>query len=52
MTVIAMSREMGSGGNKVAQGVAKKLKLAMVHYEVIDHLSDRSRVLSEAVRCP
>ena len=44
MTVIAMSREMGSGGNKIAQGVAKKLKLAMVHYEVIDHLSDRSRV--------
>lgn len=44
MTVIAMSREMGSGGNKIAEGVAKKLKLALVHYEVIDHLSDRSRV--------
>ena len=44
MTVIAMGREMGSGGNKIAEGVAKKLKLALVHYEVIDHLSDRSRV--------
>lgn len=44
MTVIAMGREMGSGGKKIAEGVAKKLKLALVHYEVIDHLSDRSRV--------
>ena len=44
MTIIAMGREMGSGGNKIAQGIAKKLKLALVHYEVIDHLSDRSRV--------
>ena len=35
MTVIAM----GSGGNKIAQGGAKKLKLAMVHYEVIDHFT-------------
>ena len=41
MTIIAMGREMGSGGNKIAQGIAKKLKLALVHYEVIDHLSDR-----------
>ena len=44
MTIIAMSREMGSQGKKIADGVAKKLDLPVVHYELIDHLSDRSRV--------
>jgi hypothetical protein len=44
MTVIAMGRELGSQGKKIADGVAKKLGLPLIHYEVIDHLSDRSRV--------
>ena len=44
MTVIAMGREMGSLGKKIAEGVARKLDLPVIHYEIIDHLSDRSRV--------
>lgn len=44
MTVIAIGRELGSQGKKIADGVAKKLGLPVIHYEVIDHLSDRSRV--------
>ncbi len=44
MTVIAMGRELGSQGKKIADGVARKLGLPVIHYEVIDHLSDRSRV--------
>ena len=44
MTVIAMGREMGSLGKKIADGVARKLNLPVIHYEIIDHLSDRSRV--------
>ena len=44
MTIIAMGREMGSLGKNVAEGVADKLGLPLLHYELIDHLSDRSRV--------
>ena len=44
MTVIAMGREMGSQGKRIADGVAAALGLPVIHYEVIDHLSDRSRV--------
>lgn len=44
MTVIAMGRELGSRGKRIADGVAAALGLPVIHYEVIDHLSDRSRV--------
>ena len=44
MTVIAIGREMGSLGKKISDGVAEKLGLPLMHYELIDHLADRARV--------
>jgi len=37
MTVITMTREMGSGGKDVAQGVAQELGLQVLHKEVVEH---------------
>ena len=44
MAIVVMGREMGSRGKAVAEGVAQGLGAALVHYEIIDHLGDRSRV--------
>ncbi|MBA2721837.1 MAG: cytidylate kinase family protein [Methylibium sp.] len=37
MTVIAMTREMGTLGKDVAQGLADQMGLKVVHHEVIEH---------------
>lgn len=37
MPVIAMTREMGSGGREVAQGVADRLGLTLILYELVEH---------------
>ena len=44
MPLVAMTLEMGSLGNEVAQGVAKELGQEVVHHEIIDHLADKMRV--------
>jgi cytidylate kinase len=44
MPLIAMTREMGSLGNEVAQGVAEALGLEVTHHEIIDNLADKMRV--------
>jgi len=44
MPVVAITREMGSLGNEVAQGLGDALALPVVYHEVIDHLADRMRV--------
>lgn len=44
MPLIAMTREMGSLGKDVAQGVAEALGLQVTHHEVIDNLADKMRV--------
>jgi cytidylate kinase len=44
MPVVAITREMGSLGNEVAQGLGDALGLPVVYHEVIDHLADRMRV--------
>ena len=44
MPVIAITREMGSLGNEVAQGLGNELGLPVIYHEVIDHLADRMRV--------
>jgi len=36
MTVIAMTREMGSLGKDVAFGVAEKMGLEVVHHELVE----------------
>ena len=37
MAVIAMTREMATRGKDVAQGLAERLGLAIVHHEVVEH---------------
>ena len=44
MTIIAMGREMGSRGKDVAQHVADSIGASLIHYELIDHLADRTRL--------
>ena len=38
MTVIAMTREMGSLGGEVAQGLARELGLKLVYHEIVESL--------------
>ncbi|SFV38190.1 cytidylate kinase family protein [Hyphomicrobium facile] len=37
MAVIAMTREMATRGSEVAAGLAKRLGLAIVHHEIVEH---------------
>jgi cytidylate kinase len=50
MPVIAMTREMGSGGREVAQHVADKLGLQLVLHEMVEHhLAERLEVPERTV---
>jgi len=44
MPVIAITREMGSLGKDVAQGLSEALDVPLVYHEIIDQLADRMRV--------
>jgi cytidylate kinase len=44
MTIVAMTREMGSLGKDVAAGIAQELGLPVVHHEIIDSLADKMRL--------
>jgi len=44
MTIVAMTREMGSLGKDVAAGLAQELGLPLVHHEIIDSLADKMRL--------
>jgi cytidylate kinase len=44
MSIIAITREMGSLGKDVARELGAELGLPVVYHEVIDHLADRLRV--------
>jgi cytidylate kinase len=44
MPIVAITREMGSLGKDVAQGLSEELGVPLVYHEVIDHLADRMRV--------
>src|SRR5690348_7730860 len=44
MPIIAMTREMGSLGKDVAEGLGRALGLPVLYHEVIDCLADRLRV--------
>ena len=37
MTVVAMTREMGSGGRAVAERLAEELGLTMILHEMLEH---------------
>ena len=44
MPIVAMTREMGSLGKDVAQGVSDALGIPLYYEEIIDHLADRMRL--------
>jgi cytidylate kinase len=44
MPLIAMNREMGSLGERVAKGLEEALGMKIRHHEIIDHLADRTRM--------
>jgi len=44
MSIVAMTREMGSLGKDVAAGLAQELGLPLVHHEIIDSLADKMRL--------
>lgn len=44
MPIVAMTREMGSLGKDVAQGVSEALGIPLYYEEVVDHLADRMRL--------
>ena len=49
MTVIAMTREMGSRGRDVAIGLAEALGLTIVQHEVVEHVADKMHVRESSV---
>ncbi len=49
-TVITISREPGSGGNLVAQGIAEKLGLDLFHQEVIHAMAKSANVSARFVQ--
>lgn len=52
MPVIAMTRELGSLGNDVAEGLAKDLGMKLVKYEIVERLARKTRMTGSAVlRC-
>lgn len=50
MAVISMPREMGSRGRDVAIGLAERLGLQILHYEVVRRVADRMQENESAVR--
>jgi cytidylate kinase len=44
MSIVAMTREMGSLGKDVAAGLAVELGVPVVHHEIIDSLADKMRL--------
>lgn len=44
MPLVAMTREMGSLGKDVAQGVAKQLGIPIISHEIIDTLANKMRL--------
>ena len=49
MTVIAMTREMGSLGKDVALGLAEELGLRLVQHELVGHLAEKMHVRESSV---
>jgi len=44
LPLIAITREMGSLGKDVAEGLSQALGIPVAYHEIIDHLADRMRV--------
>ena len=50
MTIIAMTREMGSLGKEVAREFARRMNYSVVHHELVEESSARSGEQSEVYR--
>ena len=44
MPLVAITREMGAMGTAIANALADRLSVPVVHHEIIDHLADKMRV--------
>jgi len=52
MTVIAMTRELGTLGNDIAEGLSRELGLRLVTHETVERLARKTRLHASAVlRC-
>jgi cytidylate kinase len=49
MTIIAMTREMGSLGKDVAEGLARELGLRLMYHEVIDGVSEKMHLSQNVI---
>lgn len=49
MTVIAMTREMGSRGRDVATGVAEALGLRVIQHELVEHVAQKMQLSESSV---
>ena len=49
MTVIAMTREMGSRGRDVAVGLAEELGLELVQHQMVEHVADKMHMRETSV---
>ncbi len=50
MPLIAITREMGSLGVRVAEQVAAELNVPLIHHEIIEHLANKMRVRKSHVQ--
>jgi cytidylate kinase len=49
--VIAISRQMGSGGAEVAKNVARRLDCQLIGYELVDEIASRAKVRKDLLDC-
>ena len=49
MSVVAMTREMGSLGRDVALSIAEEFKLEIVQHELVDHVAEKMRARATSV---
>ena len=49
MTVITMTREMGSLGRDVALGLADRLGLDLVQHELVEHIAEKMHMQESSV---
>ena len=49
MSIIAMTREMGSLGKDVAEGLARDLGLRLFYHEIIDSVADKTHMTPNVI---
>ena len=49
MTIIAMTREMGSLGKDVAEGLAQDLGLRLLYHEIVDSVAEKMHLPTNVI---